>query len=91
MCDMDKDVKWSWPKFFIGKLGNKFFAWVMSTVLVYNLLMSDHAVTSAENEKIVLIIWGVVTVIFMLAGALDVAVSNMKMTAELKAGASIGK
>ena len=87
---MDNETKWSWTKFWIGKLSNKFIAWVVSTVLVF-ITLFHNGWTNVNSETVILVVWGAVTFIYMLHGAIDIAVENMKISAELKAGASIEK
>jgi len=87
----DTQFKWSWAKFFKGKCSNKFIAWIAATAVIVWIiaarLAGDHSF--AGFEKTVLIIWGAVTFIFMLSGSIDTAVANMKISAELKAGAQM--
>ena len=56
-CKGSPDVQWSWSKFWIGKLSNKLFAWVLSTALVY-LTLFGAKLHNESSEKIILIIWG---------------------------------
>lgn len=80
------EIKWSWTKFAIGKLSNKLIAWIVYMVLQFNIL--SNCIVPDDQKKWVIIASAIVTVIFMLAGAIDNAVSNMKINAELKAGIS---
>ena len=77
-------VHWSWPKFWIGKLSNKFIAWVTYMVLQFLALLSGQI----PDEHIGTLLWvsAIVTFIFMLAGAIDVAVTNaqIKLSGEAK-------
>jgi len=82
---------WDWGKFFQGKADNKLLAFIVTTVLVIVTLFINSVVTNIVNERVLLIIWGGSTAIYMLSGAIDIAISNMKISAELKAGASINK
>ena len=87
----EADDKWagfSWTKFWIGKLSNKFIAWVVATVLVYITLFRNGWI-NPESEMAILIVWGSVTFIYMLHGAIDTAVSNAKINLEGKA--SVGR
>ena len=79
-CDDRQWEGWSWTKFWIGKLSNKFMAF-----LVYMVYMFLTTFTSSSINNLVLYTSTVVTVIFMLAGAIDQAVANAKITAEFKA------
>ena len=85
-----KDTQWSWTKFWIGKLSNKFIAFVVSTTLIF-IALFHNGWTNPNSETVILIVWGAVTFIYMLHGAIDTAVANTKINAELKAGASISK
>ena len=81
--------KWSWAKFFKGKCSNKFIAWIAATSVIVWIIAERLAgdTAFAVFETTALIIWGAVTVIYMLSGSIDAAVTNMKITAEIKAGA----
>ena len=85
-----KEVMWSWPKFWIGKLSNKFIAMIISTVLVF-ITLFHNGWTNPISEVVIIAVWGLIMFIYMLPGAMEMAVSNMKISAELKAGASINK
>jgi len=88
-------VSWSWPKFVIGKLSNKFIAWAVYMVFQFMILFMPAQITPsfnpAEYARLIIIISAIVTIIFTLAGALDVAVSNMKMTAAFEAKYGVTK
>jgi len=75
---------WDWGKFWQGKVSNKLFAWIVYMTLQFIALLSGIIPEAAVNT----LLWvsAVVTFIFMLAGAIDTAVGNMKITAEFKAG-----
>lgn len=84
MKNQNKWEGWSWTKFWIGKLSNKFIAWV-----VYMTLQFIALLTKVIPEQYIgsLITWsGIVTLVFMLAGAIDIAVSNAAITLEAKYG-----
>lgn len=85
---IEKGVKWSWSRFFVGKLGNKFIAWIVTTVITFTLVHNATSL-SDKNAFVILIIWGIATIVFMLAGAIDVAVNNAKINADFKVG--VGK
>lgn len=77
--------QWSWAKFWRGKVGNKFIAWVTTTVLVF-CMIEYQLFRNDKSEFVALIVWGTATLIFMLNDAIDAAVSNAKINAEFKVG-----
>jgi hypothetical protein len=93
-CNADKhedEVKWSWSKFFIGKLSNKFIAWLVFTVIIFIAMFTQSSVMDVVVQRFVWIIYGAVTIIYMLSGAIDKAVGNMQIKANLSAGAKLNK
>jgi len=76
--------QWDWGKFWKGKVSNKLIAWVVYMVLQFIALLTKTIPEAHAGT----FIWvtAIVTFIFMLAGAVDTAVENMKITAEFKAG-----
>ena len=85
MCeDCSPQSKRNRPKFFKVKCSNKLLAWVAYMVLQYVGLLSR--VIPNEWVGVLLIVTAIVTIIFMLCGPIDNAVSGMKITAELRAG-----
>jgi hypothetical protein len=91
--DIDKEYKWSWVKFIIGLTrlitSPETIAFGISTWFVYRVLFDNK--TALGQEKTLLIIWGAITGLFILGVSFKKAISNaiynMKITAELKAGA----
>ena len=88
-CGFDLGFQWSWTKFAIGKLSNKFLAWVFSSILVWAAMFTG--IVNGDHTTVVIIVWGTLSVIFMLAGAIDTAVKNAQIKLELKGGASVHK
>jgi uncharacterized membrane protein SirB2 len=74
---------WDWNKFWIGKLGNKFLSWIVYMVIQFIALLSTKV--PAQYTGHIVIVSAIVTVIFMLAGALDIAVSKADIKANLSA------
>lgn len=74
-------VVWSWPKFIIGKMGNKFIAFSAYMVLQFILLIGGFIAEASVNT--LLIVSGAITGIFMLAGAVDYAVSRAEIKAQI--------
>ena len=89
MCEECDDVKWSWTKFWIGKLSNKFIAFNVFTAIMFITLFVERVEVKEPANWILWITYGVVTIIFMLAGAIDTAVANAKISMELKAAAEM--
>ena len=81
MKDDNQWEGWNWTEFWKGKLSNKFIAFIV--YMVYMFLTSF--IPNVSNNDV---LWAstIVTVIFMLAGSIDTAVSNAKITADFKAG-----
>lgn len=75
---------WSWTKFWIGKLSNKLIAWTVYMILQFIALLTG--IVPKEYIGTVITWSGIITVIFMLAGAIDNAVSNATITLEAKYG-----
>ena len=74
---------WQWGKFWVGKVSNKLLAFIVYMVLQFILLLGKFV---PDNIKwITVIVSFAITGIFMLAGAIDQAVANAKITAEFKA------
>jgi len=89
MCDETKQEKWCWVKFIKGWINHKFLAFVITTVIV-TIMIFKKELALASNERIVIfIIWGVVTVVFILGRAIDNAIYNAHIAAEFKAGAQL--
>jgi len=86
--ECDAKFKWNWGKFIAHKCSNKFLAWITSTAIIVWIIAGrkEVLVPFGSFEIGVMVVWGAVTVIFMLSGAIDTAVANAKITAELKAG-----
>lgn len=80
--------KWSWAEFAIGWINKKFLVFLVITYLV-----NEHIVNglSEELKKILVIGWMVISVIWMLSGALEKLIENGKLDVEAKLGASISK
>lgn len=87
MADIPDNFKWDWAKFWRGKVGNKFIAWVTTTILVF-CMIEYELFHNDRSEFIALIVWGIATVVFMLNDAIDAAVRNAKINADFKVGIS---
>jgi len=74
---------WDWGKFVVGKMSNKFIAWTAYMVLQFVALFLK--IIPDRYTGTLLWVTAIVTFIFMLAGAIDQAVANAKITAEFKA------
>jgi len=79
-------VRWSWAAFFKGKCSNKFIAFLVATALA-SITMFSSVLKDVASQRTLIIIWGAVTIVFMLSGAIDEAVRNMKIKANFSAGA----
>jgi len=92
-CGHEHTHKFQWDKgkFWVGKVKNKFIAWcyymLLQSVLLFVVLF--HPKIPSEIiigiVHVIIIVSAIVTFIFMLAGAIDIAVGNAKISAELKA------
>jgi len=85
----EKPVRWSWAAFFKGKCSNKFIAFLVSTALVAVTMFTPGILLDAVAQGTLIVIWGIVTIVFMLSGAIDVAVKNMNITAKFTAGKKV--
>lgn len=96
--------KWCWVRFVTGWINKAFIAWIVTTVMINDILVKaflpsallcSECGKAAEKlthiELTVAIVWGVVTVCFILGKSIETMVSNAKISAELKAGASVSK
>jgi len=88
--------KWCWVKFITGWISKSFLAWIVTTIMVNDILLKSFMPPQSELEFTyidlpVVIVWGVVTVCFILGKSIETAVSNAKLSLEMKAGASINK
>jgi len=86
-CKLRHTHKFQWDKgkFWVGKVKNKAIAWAYYMLLQTLIIFIPFVPVQVE---LVVIVSAVVTFIFMLAGAIDIAVANMKIIAELKYGRS---
>ena len=82
------DVKWSWNKFFIGKLSNQFIAFVFASIMVWVALFSG--LINGDHTTVVIIVWGASLVMFVLYGAIYKAVSNAQIKLEMQAKKELG-
>jgi len=81
------DEKWNWVKFIKGWINHKFLAFVITTLIIYKIIFGV-TLNLTPNERIaVIIVWGAVTLFFILGKSIDNAIYNAKITAEFKAGA----
>jgi len=83
----DAPAKWSWAKFFKGKCSNKFIAFLVATALATITMFTAGVLHDAVSQRTLIIIWGIVTVVFMFSEDLGVAVRNMNINANFSAGA----
>jgi len=83
-CRHNHKFIWDWGKFWLGKVSNKLIAWVAYMVLQFITMLTGKI----PEANVGTFIWvtAIVTFIFMLAGAIDTAVENAKITADFKAG-----
>jgi len=89
-----EDEKWNAVKFMKGWINHKFLAFVIVTWRINILLdkrLAETTFSPTALDLAIVIIWGVVVVAFIFGRSLDIAVESMKLSAELKAGASINK
>ena len=88
MCDEIKteDEKWNWVKFIKGWINHKFLAFVTFTAIAAFIIFEPELKLSSNERIVIFIIWGVVTVVFILGKAIDNAVYNAHIAAEFKAG-----
>ena len=89
-----QEEKWSWVKFFKGKLNNKFIAFnVTSAIIIWVLASGMLMKLSVAFEIGIIVVWGVAVLIYMLAGAIDNAVYNAQIKAQMNTnfGATVGK
>ncbi|MCL2381514.1 MAG: hypothetical protein FWC64_07955 [Treponema sp.] len=86
--DCDTRFKWSWAKFFKGKCSNKFIAFLVATAIFAVTMFAAGVLKDAVAQRTLIIIWGVITVIFMLSGSIDKFVSGgtLSVNANLSAG-----
>jgi len=82
-----EDEKWNGIKFMKGWINHKFLAFVTFTVISTVMIFKKILSIDSKERITILIIWGVVTVVFILGKAIDNAIYNAKITAEFKAGA----
>jgi len=68
--------RWCWVKFLKGKLSNKFIAFLASTSMIFITMFSNGVLKDAISQRTLIIIWGVVTVIYMLHDALESLISR---------------
>jgi c-di-AMP phosphodiesterase-like protein len=80
----NREIKWSWTKFIKGMLSKQFLAWIAAFVLVLVVLL--FAVKSDTVTIILIVTWGVISVIWMLSEAWKKFIEN----GQLKVDASIG-
>jgi len=83
--------KWSTVKLIKGKLNNKFIAFSVTTLLVWRVLRSSLLTTlqSSVFEIGLMAVWGIAVIVYMLSGAIDTAVSNMQLKAQVKFGTQL--
>lgn len=79
---------WSWPLFFKGFISKSFLAVGISTAIFTLYFLGVFAIHNPTVDWIIATVWGAVLVIFVFSRALETAIENMKITAELKAGAT---
>jgi len=84
---IDKKEKWCWVKFFKGKFSNKFIAFLVSTSLIFITMFANGVLKDAVSQRTLIIIWGVVTVIYMLHNALESLISRGNLNVNVNAGA----
>jgi len=85
-CMSAENEKWSWTKFLKGKLSNKFIAFMVSTVLIFTTLFVNNVLKDAIAQRTLIIIWGVITVIYMLHTALESFISGGKLNVNVNGG-----
>jgi len=78
--------KWSWTKFIKGFISKFFIAWLAATYFVFRILHNGQS----DTVKIYLIVvWGVISVIWMLSEAWKKLIENGQLKVDL--GASLKK
>lgn len=83
------DFKWSWPLFWKGFSSKQFIAFVVITVIVFRFV--NDTAQSDDISKICLIVWAVITVVWMLSEAWKKLIEKGNLNIEAKLGATNDK
>lgn len=86
-----KDEKWNTVKFIKGWINHKFLAFVITTLMIKEIIFGAVLELSEKERIVIFVIWGLVTMIFILGKSIDNAIYNAHISAEFKAGANITK
>lgn len=86
MAEEKAKSKWSWVEFFKSK---SFIAVLIATTIFVIYFLGIFKIRNEIVDWIVAVVWGAVLLIFVFSRALETAIENMKITAELKAGAQV--
>jgi hypothetical protein len=78
--------KWSWPTFAKGMLSKQFLAWLASFFLV--LIVVLFVVKSETITLVLIITWGIISVIWMLSEAWKKFIENGQLKVDANIGAS---
>ena len=84
---MAEEFKWSWGKLVKGFLSKSFIAVVIATAVFVIYFLGVFSIRNEMVDWIIATVWGSVLIIFVFSRALEHAIENMKITAEIKAGA----
>ena len=84
-CGFEHTHKFCWDagKFWVGKVKNKFIAWIVYITIQSIALFTK--IIPAQHVGTLIIVTAIVTFIFMLAGSIDAAVGNARIALEGKA------
>jgi hypothetical protein len=78
--------KWSWVKFAVGMLSKQFIAWSIASLILFIALF---VIVRTETVILTLIIvWGVISVIWMLSEAWKKLIENGQLKIDANLGAS---
>ena len=81
--------EWSWTEFKIGFLNKNLVVFLISTVIVFLLLLKVVEDSDPVFRWIMGGGWILLGIIFMLSKSIEKAVENAKISLELKAGAQV--
>jgi hypothetical protein len=87
---MEEKKKFSFNVLFIKLSSRKFWVWIGTSLLFYFLAPKFVSIPSPVALAAVIIVWGLVTIIYLIGEPLETGIgtmtANAKITAELKAG-----
>lgn len=85
---IEQCYQWNWTRFITGLINKRFLAFGTATGMIF------YTIQKNINDTVSIILavgWIIALCFYMLDKAFETAISNAKITAELKAGASISK